>query len=150
MFKNAWQIKALQEKVKKNFVEISYFPAYFLLQFHTFMVQWLQWLACKCNLILMEVFTWLTKLVPLASAAALAQMLAPSALSLRAMPSIRSTKTLASAAVPALIPAPTARLPRPNQSNKKTRLNWRVFCYPLRYYYDSTGLSVGGRPLLFL
>ena len=56
----------------------------------------------------MEVLSWLIRSVPLASAAALAQMLAPSALSLRVIPSSSSTLVLAWTAVPAQIPAPTA------------------------------------------
>ena len=70
----------------------------------------------------MEVLSWLIRSVPLASAAALAQMLAPSALSLRVIPSSSSMPVLAWTAVPAQIPAPTAlSLPLNNQnSNIKT------------------------------
>ena len=63
----------------------------------------------------MEVLSWLIRSVPLASAAALAQMLAPSALSLRVIPSSSSTLVLAWTAVLAQIPAPTAQsFPRTN------------------------------------
>ena len=78
----------------------------------------------------MEVLSWLIRSVPLALAAALAQMLAPLALSLRAILSSSSMPVLAWTAVPAQIPAPTAlSLPLNNQNSniKNTGLARPVF-----------------------
>jgi hypothetical protein len=98
----------------------------------------------------MEVLSWLIRSVPLASAAALAQMLAPSALSLRVIPSSSSTLVLAWTAVPAQIPAPTAlSLPLNNQnSTKNTGLLSGVFLTHRKENYY--GLSYQPRFLLGL
>ena len=69
-------------------------------------------------------FLWLTKLVVLASAAALVRTSAPSVRFPRAILSIRSMLVPASTVVPALTPAPTARLlPRNNQFTIKKRVS---------------------------
>ena len=81
----------------------------------------------------MEVLSWLIRSVPLALAAALAQMLAPSVLSLRAIPSSSLMLVLAWTAVPAQIPAPTAlSTPLTNQNSniKNTGLLSGVFSFP--------------------
>jgi hypothetical protein len=98
----------------------------------------------------MEVLSWLIRSVPLASAAALAQMLAPSALSLRVIPSSSSMPVLAWTAVPAQIPAPTAlSLPLNNQNRtKNTGLLSGVFLTHRKETYY--GLSYQLRFLLSL
>ena len=99
----------------------------------------------------MEVLSWLIRSVPLASAAVLAQMLAPSALSLRVIPSSSSMPVLAWTAVPAQIPAPTAlSLPLNNQNSntKNTGLLSGVFLTHRKETY--CGLSYQLRFLLGL
>ena len=81
----------------------------------------------------MEVLSWLIRSVPLALAAALAQMLAPLALSLRAILSSSSTPVLAWTAVPAQIPAPTAlSLPLNNQNSNIKNTGHFVRCFFLQ------------------
>ena len=88
----------------------------------------------------MEVLLWLIRSVPLASAAALAQMLAPSVLSLLVIPSTSSMPMLAWTAVLAQIPAPTAlSTPLTNQSSKTP--DFYVRCFIFRGKETDYGLS---------